>query len=189
MWAGAWERLQQWYDNKIEATAVRRLNSSVNGRAIKNAVPPIVVFVVVSAVLVSHLSTLRWPESFSGFLLTSPAIAVLMLSSLIIVAAPSATRHVPLYAFGGYVGLVALQCMLGALAMSLPAFVSNTGNPGHRVVFSAVTILVLTLIVYNLSQSFTTRTANNYSKKQSTPARAANVEETDTDYQSDVGSQ
>lgn len=143
--------------------------------------PPLSVFVVVGAVLIAHLSTLRWPESFSGFLLASPAIAVLLLSILCVVACPSATRHVPLYACGGYVGLTAIQCILGALAMSLPAFVSNTGNPGHRMIFSAVTILFLTLIVYNLSRSFVKRTANNYSK----PERKEEEEE-EPDYLSSV---
>ena len=161
-----WERMQSWYDHKVETTAVRRLSGSVNGRAVKNAIPPTIVFIIISAVLISHLSTLKWPESFSGFLLASPAVAILLLSIFYMVACPTLMKNVPLYACGGYVGLVAVQSILGALAMSLPAFVSNTGNPSHRMVFSAVTILVLTLIVYNLSKSFVSRTVNSYSKQQ-----------------------
>lgn len=182
MLANMWERVQLWYDNKIESTAVKRLNNSVNGRAIKNAIPPILVFIIVGAVLIAHLSTLRWPESFSGFLLASPIIAVLLLSLLTIVTCPSVTRNVPLYACGGYVALVAIQCMLGALAMSLPAFVSNTGNPGHRMIFSAVTVLILTLILYNLSKSFVKRTSKGFETKKPTKPKEPVEETEETDY-------
>lgn len=152
-----WDRLMKWYDTKIESTAVRRLNNSVNGRAVKGALPPLAVFILLAAVIISHLSTLRWPESFQGFLLASPALSVLIVALLTLVSFPSAAKSVPLYGLLGYVGLATLQCVLGALFLCFPAF---TGSVSNRLIFSCVTNLFLIVLTYIIARSVLDRTVS-----------------------------
>ena len=160
---GWWDRLQSWCDATIEQSAVRRLSRTVNGRAIKSSIPPVFAFCVAAAFLVGQLSMLRWPESFSAFLLASPAVAVLLMSLLMISSYPSASKHVPTYAVGAYGLLAAIQCIMGAFAMLLP--LETQGSSGYRLIFAVTTTLFVLGLTFGFSKNLVHRTVDSWTQK------------------------
>ena len=139
-----WNRIQAWVDTTIEKTATKRLTDSVNGRALKRGVPLLSGFLIAVAVLVAHLLLLSWPEPFSAYLLTVPAIAVLILSGLSLWVYPSSASRVPSLAVLGYVALASLHSVGGALASTIsPASLTA----GHRQLFA----FLMVFVVLNLS--------------------------------------
>ena len=158
-----WGRLQSWCDNTLRQTAVKRLSSTVDGQAVKNSIPPVFAFCVAAALFIAQLSMLRWPESFSAFLVASPAVAVVLLTGLVMCAYPRVARHVPTYAIGTYSMLTAVQCIFGAFAMLLPF---DTASMGYRLLFAIITTLTVLLSTYGCSQVLVEHTVQNMSARQ-----------------------
>lgn len=147
MIAEYWSRIRAWCEDTVRTSAIKGLSESVEGKAIRNAAPAILAYIVVAAILSSQLLLQQWPESFAAFLLGSPALAVAMLSLLAIAARPQIASTVPLYACGGFALLASLQCIMGAIAMCLP-------SPPSRIVFAVITTVVVLGLCFGLSKSF-----------------------------------
>ena len=158
-----WSRLQGWCETTLRQTAVRRLSSSVDGQAVKNSIPPVFAFCVAAALFIAQLSMLRWPESFSAFLVASPMVAVVLLAGLVMCAYPGAARHVPTYAVGMYSLLTAVQCIFGAFAMLLPF---DNSSLGYRLLFAIITTLTVLLSTYGGSRALVERTVQNMSARR-----------------------
>ncbi len=141
------DRARRWLDDTVRSSAVKGLSESVEGRLVRDALPVLLSYIVVSAVLVGQLLLARWPQSFAAFLLTSPLITTALLAALAVAARPAAAARVPLYACLGFGLLAALQCVMGACALTLPVL-------PDRVAFSLVSAAVVLCLCLGLSRSF-----------------------------------
>ena len=142
-----WNLVRDWCGDAVRSSAIKRLSETVEGKLIRKMLAPILCYILVSAILTGQLLLQQWPESFSAFLLGSPAIACAILSVLAIACKPDIAAQVPLYACGGFIFLAALQCIMGAFATCLP-------SPPNRVVFALITGILVTCLCFGLSKAF-----------------------------------
>lgn len=147
MIAGYLEKARLWMQDTVRSSAIKGLSDSVEGKRLKKALPPILTFIVVAAVLSGQLLLTNWPASFAAFLLASPVVSAAMLAALAVACHPPAAAKVPLYACLGVAVLAALQCVLGAAAMCLPVQLDRT-------VFSLLSAAVVLLLCLGISKSF-----------------------------------
>lgn len=147
MIAGYFEKAQRWVHDTIRSSAIRELSDSMEGRKLKKALPPIITYIVVAAVLIGQLLLGQWPGSFAAFLLASPLISSALLAALTIACCPSQAHRVPLYACIGVAILAALQCVMGACAMCLPFQINRTA-------FSLLSAAVILCLCMSVSKSF-----------------------------------
>ena len=156
-----WSRVCDWVTDTVEKTATQRLSTSPTGRTVRRGLPGLVAYVVAAAVLISHLLFLHmWPQTFSAYLLSTPALAMAILTILAAAILPIASAKLPLYAVTGYVGLAAVQCLLGAFAMSIP------GGTENRLMFCLAVVVVSALLCAGLSRALLRRALAALNRKK-----------------------
>ena len=171
-----WDRVRGWCQDTVRASAIHRLSESVEGKILRKALPAVLTYLLVAAVLTGQLMLQTWPESFAAFLLGSPLISTIMLSLLALAARPEAACSVPLYASAGFAVLTAIQCILGAFALCLPC-------PPNRLVFALLTSIAVLVLCFCLSTSFVKESVRTMAKGKA--AVQQRVEETVPDEDSD----
>jgi hypothetical protein len=140
MWPLEWVRAWCGQVEKTVTTSVLKgAVASADGQGVLQALDALLVYVVVSAALLSQLVLSQWPANFFGFCILSALLSVGVLAVVALLVAPQLAARLPPLVCVALVVAAAWQAVLGALFMLLPF-------AAHRALFIAVNTLLVALV-------------------------------------------
>ena len=176
----AWRRARDWVDSTVERTAVKRLTDSVNGRALRKALPVVLALAVLLVVLLVQLALLllQAPQSFSAFALAGPALAVVAMALMAVLVHPSCGASVPLCAVLGFLALAALHSTVAALM--------NSVAPVNLELFAVIAAVLDAILAFVVGKGLIRKTVAQLNRRRDAPEPAPEPSEpTETEQSSD----